>query len=101
LINTAGITALSLTITVQNTGGISFAGQYNTVGGSITQTHSGTASAVTFQFSLAAGQTLPPGTNWLFDAQTGGAGISHLTSGDTFALSYRSQGTPFALTGHF
>src|SRR5215471_3443202 len=51
--NTAAITALSLTITVENTGGISFSGQYNTVGGSIAQSHGSTAAAITYQFGLS------------------------------------------------
>jgi hypothetical protein len=99
--NTAPITALSLTITVQNTGGISFNGQFNTVGSSITQSHSSTATTITYQFNLAAGQTLSPGTGYLFDAQMGGTGTTHPTTGDTFTVTYTTGGQTFTQSGHF
>jgi hypothetical protein len=101
LSNTGPITALSLTITVQNTGGITFNGQYTTVGSSITQSHSSTASTVVYQFTLAAGQTLNPGSNWLFDAQMGGTGTAHPTSGDTYSVTYTTGGSVTTQTGHF
>ena len=97
--NTTAITALSLTITVQNTGGLTFNGQYNTVGGSIMQTHA-SAATITYQFSLAAGQTLSPGS-YLFDAQMGGSGTAHVTSGDTFTVTYTTGGQTFTQSGHF
>jgi len=101
LSNSAAITALSLTITVQNTGGMSFNGQYNTVGGSITQNHGSTAAAITYQFGLSPGQTLSPGTNYLFDAQMAANGTAHTTSGDTFTVTYTTGGQTFTQSGHF
>jgi cellulose 1,4-beta-cellobiosidase len=98
--NTAAITALSVTINVQNTGGMSFNGQYNTVGGQITQSHSSTATVLTYQFNLTAGQTLSPGS-YLFDAQMSATGTSHPTSGDTFTVTYTTGGQTFTQTGHF
>ena len=98
--NTGAITALSIAITVQNTGGIGFNGQYNTVGGSITQSHSNTSTAITYQFNLSPGQTLNPGT-YLFDAQMGATGTAHPTSGDTFTVTYTTGGLSFTQTGHF
>src|SRR5262249_52982489 len=56
LTNTVSLTALSITIVIQRTTGISFNGQYNTVGSQITQSSSSTASTVTYQFSLGSGQ---------------------------------------------
>jgi endoglucanase len=101
LSNTAAITALSITITVHNTGGITFNGQFNTVGSSIVQTHSSTATTITYQFNLAAGQTLSAGTGWLFDAQMGGTGTAHPTTGDTFTTTYTTGGQTFTQSGHF
>jgi hypothetical protein len=101
LSNSGAITAFSLTITVQNTGGISFSGQYNTVGGSIAQSHGSTATAITYQFSLSPGQTLSPGTNYLFDAQMGANGAAHPTGGDTFTVTYTTGGQTFTQSGHF
>jgi endoglucanase len=100
LTNTGAITALSITINVQNTGGMSFNGEYNTVGGQITQSHSSTATVITYQFGLSAGQTLNPGS-YLFDAQMSANGTAHPTSGDTFTVTYTTGGQTFTQTGHF
>jgi hypothetical protein len=86
---------------VQRTTGVSFSGQYNTIGGQITQSNSSTAAAVTFQFNLAAGQTLGAGNNRVFAAQTGGSGTVHPTSGDTFTVTYTVNGQSFTRTGTF
>jgi hypothetical protein len=100
LTNTGAITALSITINVQNTGGLSFNGQYNTVGGQIVDTHSSTATVLTYQFGLSAGQTLNPGS-YLFDAQMSANGTAHPTSGDTFTVTYTTGGQTFTQSGHF
>lgn len=99
--NTAALTALSITITIQRTAGISFNGQYNTVGSQIQQSNSSTATAITYQFTLAAGQTLTAGTNRLFAAQTSGTGTVHPTAGDTYSVTYTTGGVTFTQTGHF
>jgi hypothetical protein len=101
LSNTSNITSLSITITIQRTAGISLNGQYNTVGGLIQQSNSSTATAVTYQFTLAPGQSLWPGTNWTFAAQTSGTGMLHPVAGDTYAVSYTTGGATFTQTGHF
>jgi hypothetical protein len=95
------ITALSITINVQNTGGMAFNGQYNTVGGQITQSHSNTASVITYQFNLTPGQMLSPGSGYLFDAQMSANGTAHPTSGDTFTVTYTTGGQMFTQSGHF
>ena len=99
--NTAPITALSVTIVLQRTGGISFSGQYNTVGGQIAQSNSSTATTVTYQFTLGAGQTLGPATNRLFAAQSSGTGTVHPMAGDTFTVTYTTGGQNFTQTNHF
>jgi hypothetical protein len=101
LANTGAITSLSITITVQRTTGVGFNGQYNTVGGQILQSNSVTAATITYQFTLAAGQTLGPGTNYLFAAQTTGTGTIHPTTGDTYTVTYTTGGASFTQTGHF
>jgi xyloglucan-specific exo-beta-1,4-glucanase len=99
--NTGTLTALTVTIVVQRTTGISFSNQYNTVGGQITQASSSTAAAVTYTFTLAAGQTLPMGNGRTFAAQTSGTGTAHPTAGDTFTVTYTTGGTTFTQSGHF
>jgi hypothetical protein len=98
--NTQQITALSLTITVMTAGGVTFNGQYNTVG-SFVQTHSSTASAITYQYTLGTGQVLSAGTSWIFAAQSSGSGTVHPTSGDNYTLTYTAGGVSFTTTGHF
>jgi hypothetical protein len=101
LANTGSLTALSITITVQRTAGLSFNGQFNSVGSSITQSSTSTTSTITFQFALAAGSTLGSGTGWTFAAQTSGSGTAHPTAGDTFTVTYTTGGANFTQTGHF
>jgi hypothetical protein len=101
LANTASLTSLSITLTVQRTTGVTFSGQFNTVGGSILQANSSTSSAITYTYTLASGSTLGAGTNWTFAAQASGSGTVHPTSGDTFTVTYTTGGASFTQTGHF
>jgi chitin-binding protein len=99
--NTGPITELAITIVVQRTTGVSASGQYNTVGGQIAQSNSSTAAAITYRFTLGAGQTLSPGTNRSFAVQTGGSGTVHPTSGDTYTLTYTTGGVNRTQSGTF
>ena len=90
-----------MTIVVQRTAGVGYSGQYNTVGGQITQTNTVTASTITYQFTLSAGQTLPASTSRTFAIQTSGNGTLHPTAGDTYSVTYTSGGQTFTTTGHF
>jgi xyloglucan-specific exo-beta-1,4-glucanase len=99
--NTGTLTALSITIVVQRTTGISFNGIFNTVGSQITQSDTSTTSTITYQFSLASGSTLGAGSGWKFAAQTSGTGTTHPTTGDTFTVTYTTGGANFTQTGHF
>jgi endo-1,4-beta-xylanase len=99
--NTGAITALSVTIVVQRTTGVGFNGMYNTVGGQIQQSNTVAATTITYQFTLAPGQTLGPGTNRTFAAQMSGAGTVHPTSGDTYTITYTIGGASFTQTGQF
>jgi chitin-binding protein len=100
--NTSAITALSITVTVQRTTGISHSGQYNTVGGQITQSNASTASAITYQFALVSGQTLSAATApRTFAVQTGGTGTAHPTTGDTYTVTYTTGGVARTQSGTF
>jgi Subtilase family len=101
LSNTGNLTAVSITIVVQRTTGISHQNQYNTVGTQILQSNNSTTSTITYTFSLATGQTLGVGTNRMFAAQTSGTGTVHSFSGDTYTVTYTTGGTTFTQTGHF
>jgi len=99
--NTGTLSALSITVVVQRTPGVGYSGMYNTVGGQVTQTNSSTTSAITYQFTLNAGQTLPASTGRTFAVQTSGNGTAHPTAGDTYTVTYTSGGQTFTTSGHF
>ena len=98
--NTGTLTALSVTIVVQRTTGVSFSGQYNTVGGQIAQANSSTSSAVTYTFTLNSGQTLSPGS-YTFAAQSSGNATTHPVAGDTYSVSYTTGNQTLTQTGTF
>jgi hypothetical protein len=99
--NTATITALTVTVTVQRTPGVSYSGMYNTVGGQIAQANGSTSSAITYTFTLASGQTLPAATGRLFAMQASGTGTAHPTSGDLYTVTYTAGGASTTVSGHF
>ncbi len=99
--NTANITALTVTISVQRTAGVNAAGQYNTVGGQITQSSSCTTTVCTYVYTLNSGQTLAPGNGRSFAAQMSGNGTVHPTAGDTFTVTGTAGGSPISLSGTF
>jgi hypothetical protein len=99
--NTAPLTALSVTIVIQRTPGVSYSGQYNTVGGQIQQSNSSTTAAVTYQYTMASGQTLGAGSNRSFVAQASGNGTAHPASGDTWTVTYTTGGQSFTQSGTF
>jgi endoglucanase len=101
LANTGTLTALTVTVVVQRTAGVSYSGQYNTVGGQMTQASSSTTAAITYTFTLNAGQTLPAATARTFAVQTSGNGTVHPTAGDTWAVVYTSGGQQFTTSGTF
>jgi chitin-binding protein len=101
LANTSPITAMTVTINVARTTGVSYSGMYNTVGGQITQASSSTTSTVTYTWTLNAGQQLGASTSRTFAAQMGGNGTAHPTSGDTYTVNYTVGGVVRTQTGSF
>ena len=103
LTNAGGLTALTVRIVVQRTTGISLNGMYNTVGGQIQQGNTGNTNpaSITYTWTLAPGQTLGPGANRQFSAQTSGTGTAHPTGGDTYTITYTTGGVTYALNGTF
>ena len=90
--NTQAITAMTVTVTVARTTGTSFSGQYNTVGGQITQSSASTTSTITYTWTLNSGQQLSPSSSRTFAAQFGGNGTAHPVTGDGWTVSYTTTG---------
>jgi predicted carbohydrate-binding protein with CBM5 and CBM33 domain len=101
LANTSPITAMTVTVVVQRTTGVSHSGQYNTVGGQITQSNASTASTVTYTWTLNSGQSLGASTSRTFAAQLGGTGSVHPVTGDTWTVNYTTGGVARSQTGTF
>jgi hypothetical protein len=101
LANTAPITAMTLSVVLQRTTGTSYSGQYNTVGGQVTQSSASTTSTVTYTWTLASGQSLGAGSGRTFAAQLGGSGSVHPVTGDTWTVNYTTGGVARTQTGTF
>jgi chitin-binding protein len=99
--NTGAITNLSVTVVVQKTTGLTHSGQYNTLGGQVTQSVTNGSTTITYKFDLASGVTLSPGTGRTFAVQTSGSGNAHATSGDTYTVTYTAGGNTYTQTGTF
>jgi hypothetical protein len=90
--HTAPITSLSVTIVIQRTPGLSVNGQFNTMGGQMTQSITTTTTTFVYQFNLIPGQILQPEPNRVCAAQTNGSGTIHPTSGDRATVTYTTGG---------
>ena len=103
LANTQIVTSLTVTVNVARTTGTSLSGQYNTVGGQISQSSSSTTTALAYTWTLNAGQQLGPQTLRTFAAQFGGNGTAHPVTGDSWTVSYTvsGNGTVQTLRGTF
>ena len=101
LANTQPITAMTVTVTVQRTTGVTHSGQYNTVGGQVAQSVTGAATPIVYTWTLNSGQQLGASTMRTFAAQIGGNGTTHPVTGDTWRVVYTVGGTQYTQTGTF
>jgi hypothetical protein len=62
------------------------------VGGQISQSSSSTTTALTYIWTLNAGQQLSPQTLRTFAAQFGGNGTAHPVTGDSWTVTYTVSG---------
>jgi hypothetical protein len=101
--NTASISAMTVTIRVAQTRGVSFNSQANSFpGGSLTQSSSVSGGAIVYSYVLVAGGSIPanyPGG--VVFAQYSGTGSPHPSSGDTWTVTSTSGGTTSTLNGTF
>jgi len=76
---------------------VTYNNQYNNIGSQIANSHSG----LVYTFTLTAGQTLGAGTNKQFHATTSGNGTIHVSTADTWSITYATGGTTYTNSGHF
>jgi prepilin-type N-terminal cleavage/methylation domain-containing protein len=99
--NSSPMTALSITIKIKLTPGVSYNSQFTTFWGGITTSgHSTTATTLDYTFTLNSGQTIVPGS-WTVAAQFNGTGTPRVTSGDTWTVTSTSSGVTSTLNGTF
>ena len=100
LANTGTITALTVTIVVQRTAGISHQGMYDNVGGfTATNNSSANLPAITYTWTRTGG-SLSAGSGRLFVAQTNG-NQPHSSTGDTWTVTYTTGGQSFTQSGTY
>ena len=97
------ITAMTVTIKVAQTPGITINGQANSFpGGSLTQSSGAGGGVITFSYVLATGASIPANyPNGVVYAQYSGTGSPHPSSGDTWTVVSTAGGTTSTLTGTF
>ncbi|MCU1365829.1 MAG: Endoglucanase [Ilumatobacteraceae bacterium] len=101
LTNAAPITAMTVTIHIVQTTGVSYHGQYTSFdAGTVDLANDTSNGVVTFVYTLAAGQTVAPGS-WTIDAQTDGTTVLHPTAGDTWSVDTTSGGVASTVSGGF
>jgi Tfp pilus assembly protein PilE len=101
--NTRAITALTITINVAKTTGVTPNGGYNSFPGGIATATYGTGSGpFTSTYVLNSGQSIPAGSpSGSFVAQYAGTGSARVQTGDTWTVVSTSNGVRSTLSGHF
>jgi len=101
--NTSVVTAMTITIRVAQTPGVSFNSQANSFpGGTLTQSSGVVGGAIVYSYVLAAGASIPanyPGG--VVYAQFSGTGTPRVSTGDTWTVTSTSGGRTSTLTGTF
>jgi hypothetical protein len=103
LTNSASITALSITIDVAQTTGVTYNGEFNSFpGGALTENDVTSGGVISYTYVLNAGQSIPASySGGDVGAQWSGTGSTHLTSGDTWSVTSTSGGVTSTLNGTF
>ena len=101
LSNALPLGGLSVTVAVQRTPGLDYAGQYTTFpGGIVVAAHTISGSQILYTYTLVAGQTLPAG-NWRIGSSYSGDGTPHPAAGDSYAVNAIGGDATTSLSGGF
>jgi hypothetical protein len=101
--NTAAISALTITVHVAQTSGITYASQYGSFPtGAVTQSETTAQGALVYTWVLNSGKAIPAGyQGGMVYAQFSGNGSTHAMSGDSWTVTSTSTGVTTTLTGTF
>jgi hypothetical protein len=103
LTNPSSITALTITISVAETTGVTHNSQSNSFpGGDLTQSSRTSGGVISYTFVLKARKSIPAGySNGTVYAQFNGTGSVHAMTGDTWSVTSTADGLVSTLTGTF
>ncbi len=101
--NTSAITAMTITIKVAQTTGVTYNSDYNSFPGDAGYNgHSTGGGKITYTYDLSAGHSIPAKySNGALGAQFGGTGSPRTTSGDTWTVTSTSGGVTSTISGTF
>lgn len=86
LMNSSTITAMTVTISVAQTPGVTHLSEYVTFGsGVVTTSWTTSGGFIVYTYTLNPGKTIPPGS-WMMAANYNGTGTLHSTGGDTWTV---------------
>jgi general secretion pathway protein G len=101
--NQSSITALTITINVAQTTGVTYNSEFNSFpGGALSENATTSGGLITYTYTLNSGQTIPAHySGGQVGAQWSGTGSVRVTSGDTWSVVSTSGGITSTLTGTF
>jgi hypothetical protein len=100
--NTSSITAMTVTIVVQKTAGVTYNGESNSFpGGDVTQSSSSAGGTITYTTTLGSGKTIPAGGSATVYADFSGTGTARSYSGDTWSITSTSDSIVSTISGTF
>jgi hypothetical protein len=100
--NTYSITAMTVTIKVLQTTGVTYNGASNGFpGGDVTQGSTTAGGVITYTSTLNSRTTMPTRGSATVFAQFSGTGSTRSYSGDTWSITTTSNGIVSTLTGSF
>jgi hypothetical protein len=103
LTNTAAITAMTITIRVAQTPGVTFNSQANSFpGGDLAQSSGSVGGSIVYSYVLTAGSSIAANySGGTVYAQFGGTGTPRVSSGDSWSVTSTSGGLTSTLNGTF
>jgi len=100
--NSSSITAMTISISVAKTTGVTHKSQSNSFpGGDLTQSSRTSGGVIGYTFVLKSRKSIPAGSSGIVYAQFNGTGSVHAMSGDTWRVTSTANGITTTLTGTF